>query len=296
MSGSEVVVTLDGLPRPAELLQRDGDQVLVRYRHAGGWQERWVPATAVLEVEQSRTTPPPWKLVGLGVLGLLGLVLLLWPGGSNKPLLSDTPSPSPTPTATATPTPSASPRPTVVTALLLGDSLTAGRGNPPRTATALQVAARQLGWQTTTLAREGVGFTTTPSLAALMLTSSASPRVVLVQAGAADTEVAAGQLRAAATATLQQARRRFPRAVVILVGPVAMGQPVDPSLVRVNTVLGAVAATQHVPYVNVIGSRWITAANTGRYVSAGSYYPDAEGHAFLGAHLAQVLRGLRITA
>ncbi len=94
----EVVVQLDGLPRPATVLQRRAGEVKVRFRHAGGYVERWVPESAVLPVEPS-TRPPYVKIVGLAVLAVLGLLLLLWPGGSDRPLVDSTP----TPTATAAP-------------------------------------------------------------------------------------------------------------------------------------------------------------------------------------------------
>ena len=95
-----MVVRLDGLPRPATLLVRRGDQVRVRFRQAGGYDERWVPASDVLDVEGS-SRPPYLKVLGLAVLAVLGLVLLLWPGGSDRPLLD--PSATPTPTASVAP-------------------------------------------------------------------------------------------------------------------------------------------------------------------------------------------------
>jgi hypothetical protein len=92
----EVVVRIDGLPRPATVVERGGTDVLVRYRHAGGYVDRWVPAQDVVEVEPS-TAPPVAKLLGLVALAVLGLLLLLWPGGSDRPLIED----GPTPTASA---------------------------------------------------------------------------------------------------------------------------------------------------------------------------------------------------
>ena len=102
MEEHEVVVRVDGLPRPATLLERQGEQARVRFRHAGGYAERWVPASEVLEVEAG-PRPPYLKIAGLAVLAVLGLALVLWPGGSNRPLVD--PSPTATPTATPTPTP-----------------------------------------------------------------------------------------------------------------------------------------------------------------------------------------------
>jgi len=286
VSQPEVVVQLDGLPRPATVVRRTEDQVLVRYRQAGGFEERWVPAAIVVEVEP--TTRRPWlKLVGLGVVGVLGLALLLWPGGSNKPLLQATP--TPTPSASASP----SPAPTVVTALLVGDSFAAGRGNPPGTPTALLLAARALGWRSQVLAQQGTGFTTRPSYAERLARVSSAPDVLLLEGGASDTGATSAQLTAAATSVLRSLKERFPTAKVVLLGPVAMDQPPDPGLVRVGRTLAAAARANGVPYVDPLP--WITAANAQQYVSSTGFYPNAKGHAYLGAKLAAVLRGLDLS-
>ena len=98
MEEHEVVVRVDGLPRPATLLERQGEQARVRFRHAGGYAERWVPTADLVEVEEA-ARPPYLRIAGLAVLAVLGLVLLLWPSGSDRPLVG------PTPTLTATPSP-----------------------------------------------------------------------------------------------------------------------------------------------------------------------------------------------
>ena len=91
----EVVVRIDGLPRPATVVERGGTDVLVRYRHAGEYVDKWVPAADVGDVEPGASLPVA-KLVGLVALAVLGLLLLLWPGGSDRPLIEDRPTPTPT--------------------------------------------------------------------------------------------------------------------------------------------------------------------------------------------------------
>lgn len=103
------MVQVDGLPRPATVVSRAGGQVLVRFRQAGGFEERWMSAADVLPVEQGTPLPPWWKLAGLALVAVLGLALLLWPGGSNSPLLVDTPSPTPSISINPSPSPSARP-------------------------------------------------------------------------------------------------------------------------------------------------------------------------------------------
>ena len=291
----EVVVTLDGLPRPATVVDRHGDRVLVRYRQAGGFEERWVPARTVVPVEEPPTRPPLGKIVGGAVIAVLGLLLLLYPSGSDQPLLSDQPTPTATPTPSAGPTPTGTPTPAVVQAVLFGDALTAGRGNDPATPTLLEVAASRLGWRAVTRAQPKTGFTTRPSYAdRLAAELTGVPDVVLVQGGASDTGATQAALTRAATRTLADLQRRLPRATIVLVGPVAMEQPPDQSLVRVDRVLRAVAQQQRITYVSPIALRWITPDNYERYVAPTSFYPNASGHAYLGARLAVVLRSARI--
>lgn len=292
MTGAqEVVVTLDGLPRPATVVGRDDDRLLVRFRQGDGYAERWVPADSVLGVEESGTALPLGKVVGGAAVALLGLLLLLYPSGSDRPLLSDRPGATPTPSASAGPTPMPSTAPTGVRAVVFGDSFTAGRGNAPATPTALEVAAQQLGWRFATRARTKTGFTTSPSYASRLAAEiSGTPDVVLLQGGASDAEASATDLTRAARSTLAGLQRRFPRADLVLVGPVAMEQPADQSLVRVDQVLRDVAADLRITYVDPIALRWITPANYTRYLSTNGFYPNAAGHAYLGAKLAAALR------
>jgi len=291
----EVVVTLDGRPRPAVVLAREGDRVQVRYRQAGGFEERWVPASTVVPVESRTGAPTPArlaKLAGLGLVGLLGLALLLWPGGSDKPLL-DT-SPTPTPSAAPSPTSSPSPTPQVVSAVLFGDSLTAGKNDPPGTRTALEVAASALHWQYVVRAQRSTGWTTSPSYAdRLAREVTTAPTVLLLQGGASDTGASAAQLTRAVTTAVTALRKRFPATRLVLVGPVAMEQPPDPGLVRVDRTLAAAAKALRVTYVDPIP--WITAANAQSYLSPQGFYPNPAGHAYLGAKLTAVLRALEVS-
>lgn len=300
MAADEVVITVDGRPRPAQVVATDGDRTQVRYRDAGGWVEEWVPTAAVLPVEQSRSAPPWLKLAGLGVLGVLGLVLVLYPGGNDR--LADkvvTPTATSTPSASPTPTPS----PTAVaakpvTAVLFGDSFVSGRGVPPGTPTALQVAARRLGWKAVLRGGDGTGYTTggkrggTPYAARLAREVTSAPDVLVLQGGASDTGASPEQLTAAATAVVRDLKRRFPTTKLVMLGPVAMEQPPDGQLVRVAGTLKAVARREKVPFVDPIALRWITAANHGGYTAATGFYPNAAGHAYLGQRLAAELARL----
>jgi lysophospholipase L1-like esterase len=288
--GQEVIVQLDGLPRPATVVQRTPDQVLVRVRKGDGYDERWVPAAAVLDVEPTAKIPP-LKLVGGAVVAVLGLALVFWPHGSNKPLLSDSPSPSPSASASVAPSPTgtaaASRSPSV---LLFGDSFAAGRGNPAGTPTALELAAKDLGWRSAKLAVRGSGFTAEPTYATRLSAVTNPPDVMLLEGGASDTDASSAELTRAVTAVVTSLKRRFPQTDVVLMGPVAMEQPADAGLVRVNHVLADVAKATGVAYVDPLP--WITSANTEQYISSTGFYPNAAGHRYLATRLSAALRAL----
>lgn len=299
MSSPEVVVLVDGVPRPGVVVSTDGDRSLVRFRDAGSHREEWVATASLVPVEATTDRPPVLKLVGLGVVGLLGLGLLLYPGGSDRRLADSTPTPSATPsgtpTPTATPTPTSAPVSDVVDAVLFGDSFTAGRGSPAGTTTALQQAAASLRWRSTVRAAVGTGYTTggeqggLPFLQRLAREVRTAPDVLVVQGGAADTGATVPQLTAAANAVVDDLQRRFPRTRLVLVGPVAMEQPVDGQLVRVARTLAAVAKAQGVPFVDPIAQGWVGEANHDSLTSPTGFYPNAAGHAYLGRRLAAVL-------
>ena len=297
MSSPEVVVLVDGVPRPGVVVDTDGDRSLVRFRDAGSHREEWVATASLVPVEASTDRPPVLKLVGLGVVGLLGLGLLLYPGGSDRRLAdpAPTPTPSATPTPTATPTVTAAPVADVVDAVLLGDSFTAGRGSRAGTTTALQQAATSLRWRSTVRAAVGTGYTTggrqggRPFSQRLAQEVRTAPDVLVVQGGAADTGATVPQLTAAANALVDEVQRRFPRTRLVLVGPVAMEQPVDGQLVRVARTLAAVAKAQGVPFVDPIARGWVGEANHDSLTSPTGFYPNAAGHAYLGRRFAAVL-------
>jgi hypothetical protein len=286
----EVVVQLDGLPRPASVVERDGDRVLVRFRQAGGFEERWVSAADVVEVETTKGVPVP-KLVGGAVVAVLGLALVLWPHGSNKPLLSSTATPTPTASASAVPTGVApSPLPAHPSALLLGDSLSAGKGNSRGTATAVELAAKALGWRSFLLAEPGTGYTTSTSYADRLAAVTNPPDILVLEGGASDTDASTDRLTAAVTSLLDDVKRRFPDTRVVVLGTVAMDQPPDPGLVRVDRTLAAVARAKGVLFVDPMP--WITSDNSEKYLARTGFYPNAAGHRYLGSRLAAAFRAL----
>lgn len=294
MTETEVVVTIDGRPRPAVVVERDAERTLVRFRDAGGSREEWVPTATVVPVEGTTTRPNLLKVVGLAVVGLLGLALVVYPGGSDKRLADTTPTPTPSaPTPTAA---SASGTTKPVSAVLFGDAFVAGRALEKGKPTAVQVAATLLGWDARVLGGDGTAFTTggvrggAPYATRLGRELTTAPDVLLLQGGASDTGASPEQLTAAAGAVLDALAHRYPTMRVVMLGPVAMEQPPDGQLVRVDGTLRAVAKTHHVRYIDPIALRWVTPANFAGLTASTGFYPNAAGHAYLGRKLADALR------
>lgn len=295
MIENEVVVTLDGRPRPATVVERGPEQTLVRFRDAGTFRELWVPNSDVVTVEAGSDRSTLYRLVGLAVVGVLGLALLLIDtGGSDKPLsevLAPSSSPSPSPA------PSTSPVATTVQAVFFGDSFVAGKGLQQGQLTAVQVAAKQLGWDATFLAGDGSAFTTggkrgSQPYALRLRALTTAPAVLVLQGGASDTGAAPEALASAAAAVLKDLAARFPATTVVMLGPVAMEQPPDGQLVRVDATLRAVAQARKLRYLDPIREHWITPENSGGYTASSGFYPNAAGHAYLGGKIAQALRHL----
>lgn len=292
MTENEVVVTLDGRPRPATVVEHGPERTLVRFRDSGTFREEWVPNSRIVTVEAGTDQRKLYKLVGLTVVGAIGLALLLVPGGSDKPLSEVLPTASASTAPTATASPAASSQ--RVRAVVFGDAFVAGKGLAAGQPTAVQVAATELGWDATFLGGEGTAFTTGgrrggQPYAVRLKALTTAPDLLLLQGGASDTPASPEQLTSDADAVLADLQTRFPRTTVIMLGPVAMEQPPDGQLVRVDATLRAVALAHKVAYLDPIALRWITAANSPGYTAATGFYPNAAGHAYLGHRLAQAL-------
>jgi acyl-CoA thioesterase-1 len=300
VSQREVVVTIDGRPRPAVVIDSGGDRTLVRFRDAGGHREEWVPSSSVVAVEASRERRPLLKLAGLLAIGAVGLALVLYNGGSDQRLseISTSPTPSPTPSPTVTPAATPAPAPRAFTAVLFGDSFVFGRGLENGQPGAAQVAAKALGWQVDVRGGDGTGYTTGGSrggkpYAQRLAELRTAPNLLLLQGGAADTGASPEALTAAADQVVTALQRRFPTTRIVLMGPVAMEQPPDGQLVRVDGTLRAVATTHKLAYLDPIAQHWVPAATAPSLTSATGFYPNAAGYRLLGTTLAAALRPLR---
>jgi acyl-CoA thioesterase-1 len=304
VSQPEIVVTIDGRPRPAVVVDTDGDRTLVRFRDAGGHREQWVPSASVVPVEPSRERPPLLKLAGLLAVGAVGLSLVLYNGGSDTRLADLRPTPTPTaapttgPTAAATgapvATPSAGAAPKAFTAVLFGDSFLAGRGLAKGQPNAAQVAAKALGWAVDIRGGDGTGYTTGGTrggkpYAQRLAELRTAPDLLLLQGGASDTGATPEALTAAADQVVAAVQRRFPMTRIVLMGPVAMEQPADGQLVRVDGTLRAVAAAHKLSYLDPIAQHWVPTATAPSLTAATGFYPNAAGHRLLGAALAAAL-------
>jgi acyl-CoA thioesterase-1 len=311
VSQPEVIVTIDGHPRPAVVIDSDGERTLVRFRDAGGHRQEWVHSASVVTVEASRQRPPLLKIAGLLAVGAVGLALLLHDGGSDTRLADLSPTPTPSPSAARSPSPAPTPEPTATAApvatpaslraVLFGDSFFAGRGLTQGQPGAAQVAAKALGWTAEVRGGDGTGFTTAGSrggkpYAQRLAELTKAPDLLVLQGGASDTGASPEALTAAANKVIVALQGRFPKTRIVMMGPVAMEQPPDGQLVRVDGTLRAVAAAHKLSYLYPIVGHGVPAASAPSLTAASGFYPNAAGYRVLGTRLATELERLGVRA
>lgn len=181
------------------------------------------------------------------------------------------------------------------TAVLIGDSQSEPASSWPRTALA------SLGYQVHFCGRGGTGFvssngTTGNYIDALQrgdwLLPSGSPPLVVIEGGGNDASRGATdeQISANAERLIASIRQRYPDARLAMVGTLARGAADGGGRrTEVDTLLGAVAARQSVPFVSV--GDWLTRYNLTDSMADGVHMAPG-GHAALAVLLTQRLDGL----
>jgi lysophospholipase L1-like esterase len=181
--------------------------------------------------------------------------------------------------------------------VVLGDSWSAGYDADPAH-TLAQDAADDLGMTSTVDAQSGTGYLTAPPgtqpypqrAAALALDDTA--RLVVLQGGSNDDGADPDSLSTAVSETVSAARRAFPRAQVVILGPGPDPWPITDRQRAVDTALGKEAARQAVPYISPMREGWFTAASIHTIIDPANAHPTLQGHELLGRLLAHDLRKL----
>jgi lysophospholipase L1-like esterase len=192
---------------------------------------------------------------------------------------------------------SAAPEGRPASMVVLGDSWSAGYDADPAH-TLAQDAADDLGMTSTVDAQSGTGYLTAPPgtqpypqrAAALAVDETA--RLVVLQGGSNDDGADPDSLSTAVSETVSAARRAFPRAQVVILGPGPDPWPIDDRQRAVDTALAKVADREAVPYISPMREGWFTAANIHTIIDPANAHPTVRGHELLGRLLANDLRKL----
>ncbi|WP_285249821.1 SGNH/GDSL hydrolase family protein [Pseudarthrobacter sp. fls2-241-R2A-168] len=215
---------------------------------------------------------------------------------------SVTPSATATPagTATASPTATASATsqapgielPAEPVVLILGDSYTAGVGAGRPDQGWAYLVAGQLGYPTNIDGVGGTGFAWGGGarddqggeyevrLRNIAANPAFVPNVLILQGGQNDSQIAnPDEVKAAATQTIEAARRFWPGIQVVVLGPSAP-QPLGEDLRRVNSAVRDGAAAASAPFIDAVEAGWFTTANSPNYDADGAH-PNTAGHAYL---------------
>jgi lysophospholipase L1-like esterase len=262
--------------------------------------------------EQPRPRPVwPWiaALVALAVIApLLALLLREEPTSGDgrdagAPAVS-TPSPTPATVPSAAPTTDPTTDPAITRsaargktrALFFGDSYFIGGGYTDETNSMARLASNRLGWASEINGGGGTGFVQTNyeyDLGNYLDQIDAGAfdvgrrRWVVIEGGNNDLGVPLDEVRVNARKVVRVAQRTFPRAKVVLVGP--LDTDADHSdLIPMIKLMRGVAARREIPFINQ--KAWLA----GHYDLIGPDYvhPYPEGHRILGRKLARALRAL----
>lgn len=186
-------------------------------------------------------------------------------------------------------------------ALFFGDSWTGGYSADPGKGYAF-VAAAGLDW-TPSFGPDGSGTGYVyayqawrgkyPDVAAALPATAAD--VVILQGSVNDLPGDLTRLPVAVENTVASLRWHTGQAPLVMFGPCTPVVPADPKLAQIDQILRTEAAKLGAPYVSPVAEGWINAGNVGDMIDPATGHPGTYGHAYVGARLAEALRGL-ITA
>jgi lysophospholipase L1-like esterase len=181
--------------------------------------------------------------------------------------------------------------------MFVGDSFTVGSGPVPRWHAYATEAARLLGWQPIVAGAGGTGYLSEGRVGRTFQQSfkaelawRPAPDVLVISGGHNDCRWSSPKVRRAATTLLQDAKATWPRAEVVMVGPIWMGRA-PAKAYRVRDVLAEVAERQAVPFLDPMRERW-TAGGKAEMTLPDGVHPTHAGHVRLGTWLAGALSRL----
>ncbi len=246
----------------------------------------------------------PERLGALAVAACISLALLL--GASPPPVLSTPPAVGTASTAgNAELVPHrAGPASTAKTALLVGDSQSAGAANVPGHRTWTQTALRASGYDVQFVGAGGIGFVTSngsgsPNYPTSLnqgrwALPSGAPALVVIEGGGNDARTGATDARIlqGADATVQALQHRYPTSRMLMIGTLSgVRSPAGSRRAEVDRLLGNYARSNHIAFV---GARdWLARYGLVSHL-ADDVHLTQDGHDLLAGVLATRLATLHL--
>ncbi|MBG6224140.1 acyl-CoA thioesterase-1 [Arthrobacter sp. CAN_A2] len=191
------------------------------------------------------------------------------------------------------------------TALLIGDSQSGGAAGVPADRTWTQAGLRAAGYDVRYLGTGGTGFVATNRGGAMNYPSAltrgqwvlpcADPALIVIEGGGNDAARGAtdAQITAGADTVVATLSRTYPSSRIVMIGTLARGAAHGGGRrTAVDGVLGAFAASHHLPFIGV--GDWVTRYRAGDQLADGVHLTQA-GHDHLAGVLGTRLDDMQLT-
>jgi acyl-CoA thioesterase-1 len=183
--------------------------------------------------------------------------------------------------------------------LIVGDSYTTGRGSYDGTHGWAQDLVAERNWDATIDGVPGSGYVNTGAtnstrwnyISRIERSASLTPELVIVQGSQNDWLVSAETLRTRVERTLRTAKRQWPDAVVVAIGPSAP-QPRAESTAGISAAVAAGAHAAGVPFIDPLDEQWFTRMNSASYAAGDGQHLNDDGYRYLAAKIEDALEEL----
>lgn len=207
------------------------------------------------------------------------------------------PSPKPTPAPTYTKAPKLT-FSEGTRAVFFGDSWTLGLGIDPLQAFPY-VTASTLGLDAEVFGEAGTGYLNTgiknqgTYLTRMRQLAGSDAGLLVIQGSLNDQNQNPVDLTDAMRKTLDEAKKKFPRAQIVVVGP-TKNLKTDPGMIgHIDSLMQQVARERSINYISPVDLEWTTPETVETIIDAGTNHPSLAGHKTLAADLVAALNALR---
>lgn len=183
--------------------------------------------------------------------------------------------------------------------VIFGDSWTAGLFLRPETQGYAYLAADKLGLDAEVIGGSGTGYlnpgsaglgTYNTRLKALPVSDA---RLLIIQGSVNDFGKNLLQLGPVFDQTIATAKKKFPKAQIVILGPSTNTMPIHAALSGADNIIGERAQNAGLAYISPMRGQWITSENFTKVISRDNSHPTVEGHAYLASKLVESINALK---